>query len=82
MLLQSLQNLLMPRSRYSKHLHYLKTILGSVSVKMVVEDAEGFFRILRDFSNFGGPFLELLVCVTVVIPGMLAMSMPSDVTDI
>ena len=82
MVLESFQNFLMSGSRDSEHLHNLKTIFGSVSVEMVVEDAEGSFCVLGDFFHFGRPFLELWVCVTVVIPWMLAVSMPSDVTDV
>ena len=82
MILESLQNFFMSRACDSEHLHYLDTVFGSVSVKVVVEDAEGLSSVLGDLFDFRCPLLELFGCVTVVVPWMLAVSMPPDVADV
>ena len=51
-------------------------------MEVVVEDAERLSSVLGDLFDFRRPLLELFVCVPVVVPWMLAVSMPPDVTDV
>ena len=66
---------------YAEHFHDLYTVLGRVSVKVIIEDSKSLLCILLDLCYLWNPILQLLLCVTVIVPGMLAVSMPSDVSD-
>jgi len=50
-------------------------------MKVIIEDSKRLLGILLNLSNLRDPFLKLLLRVTVIVPRVLAMAMPSNVSD-
>jgi len=67
--------------RDPKHFHDLNAVLGCVSVEVIVEDSEHLLGVLSYLFDFGNPPLKLRFSVTVVVPGLLAVPMPTNVSN-